>query len=128
MSSYEKACLGEPTRIDQGGRLSRGLSVLVIGALSILAWAVVICDGAGPSGVAHPGGIFRLRAGSGPLHIPDTGAAARSPELVRENAPRLQPPLSRRTVLPVGHRSGDDPAGDSKRAALASISLRGVKP
>jgi hypothetical protein len=42
MSSYEKACLGEPTRIDQGERLSRGLSVLVIGALSILAWAVVI--------------------------------------------------------------------------------------
>ena len=42
MSSYEKAYLGEPTQIDQGGRLSRGLSVLVIGALSIVAWAVVI--------------------------------------------------------------------------------------
>ena len=42
MSSYEKAYLGEPTRIDQGGRLSRGLSVLVIGALSILAWAVIV--------------------------------------------------------------------------------------
>ena len=42
MASFDNTDVRHPFRVQADGRLSRGLSLLVIGALSLLAWAVVI--------------------------------------------------------------------------------------
>jgi len=43
LSSFENADARQSIGLKGDGRLSRGLSILVIGALSLAAWAAVIC-------------------------------------------------------------------------------------